>query len=719
MEKANGLAVESDLSIGFFGIQQNKLTANSFQRLITRRKNAIDSEQMNGSYCSDKRMFWGTEFPANLNRREDAAAGKEVAAEDEVDRVVDFFSEHRKTARDDRLAAVDEDDHHVMENSHDHQSVPKTDPDTGLHLLTTNARSDQSTVDDEFSSDAEDKRAKNELTLLQTEIQTMNAENQRLKGMLSQVSSSYTALQMHLRALMQKKQEANNTKEHEVVQVEAQDKKHEQLDNILPRQFVDSECPNGGMAVTQESSKTSSNKRTLGCLGLPGDINETAAFNNEKDGKVIRIEKSSGLENPGWNPNKVLDLKNPNAMDQTTESTMKKARVLVRTRSESPMISDGCHWRKYGQKMAKGNPCPRAYYRCTMAVGCPVRKHVQRCANDRSILMTTYEGSHNHPLPPAAMAMASTTAAAANMLLSGSISSADGIMNPNFLARTILPCSSSMATISASAPFPTVTLDLTHQQNVPYASQLPYNFGSLPHNFGSLAHQSQLPQILGQALINQSTFSGPQRSQEQPQGPPQPPQLHQSQHASHADTLSAATAAIASDPNFTAALAAAISSILSGSHPNCATAAATTTNSAAATAIAVMGRSAPGSSNLAPVIGLLVSRGAIGEPMDLHPTINNLWQPETQSSRTNRARKKPLHVLEHSDQYASDHSPWAPVRERRLSGATKRRNEWTPNGSAAACAWNSLVLVLLGAIITATKFWNSEGFWSSVRLRTG
>ncbi|XP_026389006.1 probable WRKY transcription factor 33 [Papaver somniferum] len=80
--------------------------------------------------------------------------------------------------------------------------------------------------------------------------------------------------------------------------------------------------------------------------------------------------------------------------------TVREPRVVVQTTSDIDILDDGYRWRKYGQKVVKGNPNPRSYYKCT-SNGCPVRKHVERASHDLRAVITTYEGKHNHDVPAA------------------------------------------------------------------------------------------------------------------------------------------------------------------------------------------------------------------------------------------------------------------------------------------------------------------------------
>nr|GEV71974.1 hypothetical protein [Tanacetum cinerariifolium] len=62
-------------------------------------------------------------------------------------------------------------------------------------------------------------------------------------------------------------------------------------------------------------------------------------------------------------------------VDQTSmpRVMITEPKVVVQMRSEVDILDDGFKWRKYGQKLVKGNTYPRSYYRCTYA-GCKVQK---------------------------------------------------------------------------------------------------------------------------------------------------------------------------------------------------------------------------------------------------------------------------------------------------------------------------------------------------------
>ncbi|KAI3952906.1 hypothetical protein MKX01_028598 [Papaver californicum] len=131
------------------------------------------------------------------------------------------------------------------------------------------------------------------------------------------------------------------------------------------------------------------------------ELSSTLASHEEEEDRTTQGSISLGDDaDDGESESKRRKKENYYIESNMASRAVREPRVVVQTECEVDILDDGFRWRKYGQKVVKGNPNPRSYYKCTSA-GCSVRKHVERAAHDLKYVITTYEGKHTHEVPAA------------------------------------------------------------------------------------------------------------------------------------------------------------------------------------------------------------------------------------------------------------------------------------------------------------------------------
>ncbi|XP_058751466.1 probable WRKY transcription factor 31 [Vicia villosa] len=319
--------------------------------------------------------------------------------------------------------------------------------------LATNDASDQD--DNDISSKFDHENTKNEMAVLRGKLARMKMENCRSSFMLDQLQTQYDTLQIRFEKMKQDKK-AEKVEQQEGFDRKLGNKRKFENDGVsVSRDFLESGLAiNADIGVDREPS--SSRTRNYDGLGSTPENNIEVASKElvlTKNGKVSDEEKNDygkGTKGEDNHVGHAERFQNPSPLNYApnfvNDDSTDVAAILMRAI-------------EFLLELDKMESCILLPYKVDSYL-------VQKCAKDKKVVITTYEGYHNHTLPPAAMEMAQITAAAARMLLLESTSSKDETTNAT------IPGSTSLATISTSAPFRSITLDFTQTPN-PLQLQMP------------------------------------------------------------------------------------------------------------------------------------------------------------------------------------------------------------------------------------------------------
>ncbi|XP_058774067.1 probable WRKY transcription factor 40 [Vicia villosa] len=176
--------------------------------------------------------------------------------------------------------------------------------------------------------------------VLVEELKRVSAENKKLTGMLTEMCENYNTLRNNMMEYMKKNPE---TKE-----VITSSKK-------------------------RKSDEISTSNNNL--IGVNGNNSESSSSDEDQS------------------------CKKPRELETCIKAKVSRVYFKTEPSDSSLIVKDGYQWRKYGQKVTRDNPSPRAYFKCSFAPSCIVKKKVQRSVDDPSVTVATYEGEHNHPYP--------------------------------------------------------------------------------------------------------------------------------------------------------------------------------------------------------------------------------------------------------------------------------------------------------------------------------